>query len=151
GLEPRAEHRMKTAFVEHTLDFGGRVLRETAHYQQRDGTYPDTFAGANDFEERHNGTAFALYLQDRMGFTDKLLVTPGIRVEHFEFRRVVLRQSVSGIVQDTYDEGSSSVNGVVPGIGAIYGTKTANVFGGLHVGFAPPRVTSAISPNGLPP
>ncbi len=151
GLEPRAEHRMKTAFVEHTIDFGGRVLRENAHYQQRGGTYPDTFSGSNDFEEKHDGTAFAAYLQDRMGFTDRLLVTPGIRVEHFEFRRVVLRQSVNGIVQDTYNEGTSSVNGVVPGVGMIYGTKSANVFGGFHVGFAPPRVTSAISPSGTPP
>jgi Fe(3+) dicitrate transport protein len=33
----------------------------------------------------------------------------------------------------------------------IYGTKAANVFGGTHVGFAPPRVTSSISPSGVPP
>src|SRR5262249_28607059 len=44
-----------------------------------------------------------------------------------------------------------AVNGVIPGVGMIFGTKQANVFGGVHVGFAPPRVTSSISPNGLPP
>jgi Fe(3+) dicitrate transport protein len=151
GIEPRAEHRFKTAFIEHTLDFGGRVLRETAHYQTRGGTYPDTFAGSNDNEEKHYGTGLAAYVQDRISFTPKLLITPGIRVEHHEFRRVLLRQQVNGITQDTYDEGTSSVNGVVPGIGIIYGTKEANVFAGLHKGFAPPRVTSAISPNGTTP
>lgn len=150
GLEPRAEHRMKTGFVEHTIDFGGRVLRETAHYQQRSGNYPDSYAGTLDFEEKHDATAFAGYLQDRMAFTDELLLTPGIRFEHEEFRRVVLRQAVQGQVQDTFDEGSKAVNGVIPGAGLTYGTKRANVFGGIHLGFAPPRVTSAISPRGVP-
>jgi outer membrane receptor protein involved in Fe transport len=79
-------------------------------------------------------------------------VTPGIRLEHYESRRIVLRQTVNGIVQDTYDETApNAVNGVVPGVGMIYGTKAATVFGGVHVGCAPPRVTSTLSPNGLPP
>ena len=148
GFEPRAEHRMKTGFVEHTIDFGGRVLRETAHYQQRSGLYPESFAGSNDFEEKHYGTAFAAYVSDRIAFTDKLLVTPGIRYEHETFRRVVLRQAGPNGIQDTYDAGDKTVNGVIPGIAIVYGTKTANVFAGVHVGYAPPRVTSAISPRG---
>src|SRR5262249_25659802 len=146
----RVEHRMNTAFVEHTLDFGGRVLHEDAHYQQRSGNYPQSYTGSLDFEEKHSGTAFAAYVQDRMAFTEALLVTPGIRFEHLEFQRTVLRQAVNNIVQDTFVEGTRSVNGVVPGIGMTAGTKRANVFGGMHVGFAPPRVTSAISPRGLP-
>jgi Fe(3+) dicitrate transport protein len=150
GLEPRAEHRARTGSVEHTFDFGGRVLRETAHYDQREGGYPDTYAGSSDFEERHTGTAFAVYLQDRIAFTPKLLVTPGIRFEHLELDRVVLRQAVSGVVQDAYNEGTQGVSGVVPGIGTTYGSKEATLFAGVHVGFAPPRVTSAISPRGLP-
>ncbi len=148
GFEPRAEHRMKTGSIAHTIDFGGRVLRETAHYQQRSGLYPESFAGSNDFEEKHYGTAFAAYVADRIAFTDKLLVTPGIRYEHEDFRRVVLRQPGPNGVQDTYDAGAKGVNGLIPGIGMIYGTKTASAFGGMHVGYAPPRVTSAISPKG---
>jgi Fe(3+) dicitrate transport protein len=150
GLEPRAEHRLKTDFVGHTLEFGGRVLREQAHYQQRLGDYPESFAGDNAFEERHVGTAFAAYLQDRMAFGEKLLVTPGVRYEHLEFTRTILRENVGSAVEDVFQQGDQSVNGVVPGVGIIYGTRQANVFGGMHVGFAPPRVTSAITAQGIP-
>ena len=150
GIEPRAEHRMKTGFVAHTIDFGGRVLRETSHYQQRAGTDPESFAGSNEYEEEHAGTAFAGYLQDRIAFRDDLLVTPGVRYEHAEVSRNVLRQNTSAGVVDLHQNGSSSIDGIVPGVGMIYGTKRANVFGGVHVGFAPPRITSAISPKGVP-
>jgi Fe(3+) dicitrate transport protein len=144
GLEPRFEHRFETAYVGHTLDFGGRVLRETASYQQRSGGYAETYAGSLDFAERHAGTAFAAYVQDRIAFTDRLLVTPGIRFEYLSFERVVQRQATG----DTFVPGDQSVSGVIPGIGMVYGTKTANVFGGMHRGFAPPRVTSSISARG---
>ncbi|HEY8079050.1 MAG TPA: TonB-dependent receptor [Labilithrix sp.] len=150
GLEPRAEHRVKTAGIGHTIDFGGRVEREQAHYSQRSGDYPESFAGSDDFEERHTGTAFAAYLQDRMAMTEKLLVTPGIRWEHFEFRRTIQRENVGTNVQDVFQQGSQSVNGVVPGIAGVYGTKDANLFAGFHVGFAPPRITSAITAQGVP-
>ena len=149
GFEPRAEHRMSTGTVGHTVDFGGRLLRETAHYRQGSGGYAETYAGSNDFEERHTGGAFAAYLQDRIAFRDDLLVTPGIRYEHLSFDRVVLRRTVGTTTRDVYDEGSKTVHGVIPGIGMVVGTRRFNLFGGLHLGFAPPRVTSAISANGI--
>lgn len=145
GVEPRFEHRFETAYVRHTLDFGGRLLRETASYQQRTGSYAETYVGSLDFAERHTGHAVAAYVQDRIAFTDRLLVTPGVRFEHLIFERVVLRQPSSG---DTYLAGDKTVSGVIPGIGMVYGTKDANVFGGMHRGFAPPRVTSSISARG---
>jgi Fe(3+) dicitrate transport protein len=42
------------------------------------------------------------------------------------------------------------VNGVIPGAGLVYGTKTAHVFGGIHLGFAPPRFASSVSVAGVP-
>lgn len=150
GLEPRVESRFRTAGIEHTLEYGGRVLRELAHYQQRAGTYSESFAGANQFEEKHAGTAFALHAQDRIAFTDRLLVTPGIRWEHLDFRRTILRQTQGNAVVDTFQQGDQSVNGVIPGVGIVAGTKASNVFGGIHYGFAPPRITSAISAQGTP-
>ena len=150
GFEPRFESKFSTGGITHTLAYGGRALRESAHYVQRSGTYPDSFAGSNDFEEKHQGTAFSGYVQDRVGITDRMLLTPGLRYEHFEFTRSVLRQNTGTVVEDTFNQGRSAVNGVVPGVGVLYGTKDLNVFGGVHLGFAPPRVASAISPKGIP-
>ena len=36
----------------------------------------------------------------------------------------------------------------VAGIGMIVGSRKAHIFGGIHVGWAPPRVTSSISSSG---
>lgn len=149
GLEPRFEHRTKTGAVEHTFDVGGRLLRESAHYEQRSGGYAETYAGSLDLVESHGGTAFAAYAQDRIAFRDDLIVTPGIRFEHLTFRRVIQRTPTSGGVADVYEEGTKDVNGVVPGIGMVYGRKERNAFAGFHVGYAPPRVTQSISPRGV--
>ena len=151
GIEPRLEARTHTGPIGHTFDVGARLLSETAHYQQRTGTSATSYSGSLDAEEKHRTLAFAGYLQDRIAFRDDLLVTPGVRFEHAEFHRVVLRQNQGpGITNDVDIEGDTSVNGVIPGIGMIYGTRRAHVFGGLHVGWAPPRVVSTISPKGTP-
>lgn len=144
GVEPRFEHRTRTWNASHTLDFGGRALRETAHYEQRDGGYPETYAGASEFEQRRRSYAFALYAQDRMAFGDRLLVTPGIRLEHVSAETFTLRDAGA----DTYGTGTKPSTGVIPGVGMVYGDKRANVFGNMHYGFAPPRITSSISARG---
>lgn len=150
GFEPRFEHRMQTGSVGHTIELGGRVLRESAHYQDRRGDYPESFSGEARSEEKHSGLAFAGYLQDRIALRDDLLVTPGIRVEHLTSKRTILRRENGLTAQDVFFEGSSDVNGVIPGIGAIYGTRRAHVFGGMHLGFAPPRFASSVSVAGVP-
>ncbi len=150
GFEPRFEHRVKTGNVGHTFEFGGRVLRESAHYQDRRGDYPESFSGDARSEEKHRGLAFAGYLQDRIALRDDLLVTPGIRVEHLTSNRTILRQENGATSRDVFLDGSSDVNGIIPGIGAIYGSKTTHAFGGMHLGFAPPRFGSSVSVAGIP-
>ena len=150
GVEPRFEHRMKTGDVSHTIEFGGRVLRESAHYQDRHGNYPESFAGELQSEEKHSGVAFAGYIQDRIALSDELLLTPGVRVEHLSATRTILRRQSGTSSQDVFLEGSSDVNGFIPGVGVVYGTKKAHAFGGMHLGFAPPRFASSVSVAGVP-
>jgi Fe(3+) dicitrate transport protein len=146
GIEPKLEQRFATGPVGHTTETGLRLLGETAHYQQRTGQTPTSYSGALDAEERHRSIALAVYAQDRIAFRDDLLVTPGVRVEHAAFHRLAMRQGD----QDVQTAGDTSVTGLIPGVGIIYGTRRAHVFGGVHVGWAPPRVTTAISPKGTP-
>ncbi len=146
GLEPRFETRFSTGAVAHTLEYGGRVLGETAHYQQRTGQSPTSWSGTLDAEETHRTIAAAAYAQDRIAFRDDLLVTPGLRFEHASFHKLQLRVND----RDVSYPGDTSSNGLIPGVGIIYGSRTAHAFSGLHVGWAPPRITSAISPKGEP-
>ncbi|HWL85191.1 MAG TPA: TonB-dependent receptor, partial [Polyangiaceae bacterium] len=148
GVEPRLEERLHTGDVDHTFDIGARLLFERAHYQQRTGDFPTSQAGALMLEEFHSTGALAAYVQDRIAFREDLLVTPGLRVEHAEFERDITRQGSGSTVTDRTVTGGSSATGVIPGIGMIYGSRNAHVFGGLHVGWAPPRVTSSVSPKG---
>lgn len=148
GLEPRAELRFATGPVGHTLSTGARVLVEAAQYEERAGESPRSEAGALLLDERHRSLAFAAYAQDRIAFRDDLLVTPGVRVEHARFFRDILRRPGGAGARDVDAQGESDVTAVVPGIGLVVGTPRAHAFAGVHVGFAPPRVTSAIGPQG---
>ncbi len=150
GFEPRFEHRFRTLGFGHTLDFGGRVLTESAHYQQRTGTTSSSYSGSLDYEERHRTLALAGYVQDRIAVRDDLLVTPGVRFERADLTRTITRQNSGAGVEDVSIDGSNLSWGVIPGLGMVYGQRNFNVFAGLHEGWGPPRITAAVVPNGRP-
>jgi len=143
GVEPRLEWRVATGEISHTLNVGARLLYETAHYEQRTGSTPTSDAGTLDYVFDHSTWAFATYAEDRLEVRDWLLVTPGIRFEEAHFSSNVSRE---GDV-DTSQPAGGWATGVIPGIGMVAGAPKANVYAGMHVGWAPPRVTSPISPN----
>jgi Fe(3+) dicitrate transport protein len=144
GVEPRLEWRTRTGALGHTLGAGARLLYETAHYEQRSGASPSSDAGTLDYVFDHSSWAGAAYAEDRIEVRDWLLVTPGVRFEEASFTSDVARQGGQDVSQPTRN-GTSG--GVVPGIGLVAGTPSANVYAGTHVGWAPPRVTSPISPK----
>jgi Fe(3+) dicitrate transport protein len=70
----------------------------------------------------------------------KLTVSPGVRVENIEYERVN-RLNPLVLIQ-----GNADVSEVIPGIGVTYELAPSFVaYGGVHRGFAPPRVEDAIS------
>jgi Fe(3+) dicitrate transport protein len=146
GFEPRLETHFRTGTVGHKLEYGARVLGETAKYEQRSGAMPDSDSGALQSEETHRTVAEAAYVQDTMSFRENLLVTPGVRIEHADFHKIVLRQANL----DVNLPGNISSTGVIPGVGMIYGSRDNHVFGGIHLGWQPPRVASSFAPNGTP-
>ncbi|MRG94430.1 TonB-dependent receptor family protein [Polyangium spumosum] len=148
GVEPRLEHRFETGRVRHTITAGVRGHVETADRKQLLGDTPTSEAGALEFREHYRTWAVAAYAQDRVAFRDDLLVTPGVRVEYAASGRSVDRTQESGAPRDVSIRGDSDAVAVMPGIGMVYGSPRLNVFGGVHVGYAPPRVSSAISPTG---
>jgi Fe(3+) dicitrate transport protein len=145
GVEPRFEWRTSTGDIGHTLNFGARFLYETAHYEQRSGNTPTSDDGTLDYVFDHSSWAFATYAEDRLEVRDWLLVTPGVRFEEAYFTSDVSRQADIDVSPPQTNGGS--VNGVVPGIGIVAGTPKVNVYAGMHVGWAPPRITSPIAPK----
>lgn len=153
GVEPRLSYRFTTGSVEHSLDAGARFLTETANRQQRRGETPLSEAGALLSDEENGTLAVAGYVQDRIAFTENLLVTPGIRFEYASSKRSIRRTLVQTVPRDVSKdvaiEGTSSLFQPIPGLGLVVGTPRLHGFGGLHLGFAPPRLTTAIRDNGV--
>jgi len=149
GIEPRLEHRFDTAGIRHTLQVGARVLGETGRQRQYRTDAPSSDAGDQIADESNRTIALAAYLQDRLAFREDLLVTPGVRVEHGQQRRTIRRRAVGGVPQDVFVQGDSDFTSVMPGIGMTAGKSAAHFFGGVHAGFAPPRVSQAVTSGGL--
>jgi Fe(3+) dicitrate transport protein len=149
GVEPKLEHLLNTGPVGHTFDVGVRFLAESGHRAERAGETPTSDAGALLLDEDHHTYAFSGYVHDRMAFRSWLIVTPGFRIEHAQYVRNVNRAVTTTVPQDTNVEGGSFVTGVVPGLGMVLGPPSAHAFGGIHVGFAPPRVTTALATTGV--
>jgi len=148
GLENILEHGFATGPVDHKMIAGVRVMAEGALRRQTTGNLKDSVSGAVTTDERASTLALAAYLQDRIAFRDDLLVTPGVRVEHAAYSRRFVRDRVNGTPTDVDVEGTSSTTAVLPGIGMVMGTPRLNVFGGVHAGFAPPRIASSITSTG---
>ena len=149
GVEPRLTYRFTTGAVGHTLDAGARFLTESAAREQRAGETPLSEAGASRTAEDSSTIAIAGYAQDRIAFTDYLLVTPGFRFEYAASTRTIRRAIVNNEPRDVSIEGASNVIAPIPGIGIVAGTPRLHGFGGLHLGFAPPRLATAINDGGI--
>lgn len=143
GLEPRLTAKFPTGPIQHTLDGGLRILTEGAQLDEFDGR-AGSFEGVLDASEDHQSIAFAAYVQDRMAPTPWLVVTPGVRLEYARFLRNV--EITAGGGQG--GTGDSDVVTVIPGLGATMGVAEFHTFAGIHVGFAPPRISTAIGVRG---
>jgi Fe(3+) dicitrate transport protein len=148
GIEPRLEHRFSTGKVRHTLTAGVRLHGETAERLQFISKIQTSNTGDLESEEHNRTFAFAAYAQDRIAFRDDLLVTPGIRLETIDSKRRIRPAILVNSVQDIWIDGTSTNTAVMPGIGIVGGSPRLNVFGGVHIGYAPPRVSAAILANG---
>lgn len=148
GIEPRLDVRATTGPIRHTITAGVRFHAEFAQRNQSITDFTTAEAGALETRETHRTLAFSAYAQDRIAFTDWLLVTPGLRFELAGYDRATLREPVDGVPTDVDLRGTSTAIGAIPGIGMVLGTTDINGFGGIHLGWAPPRVSAAITPEG---
>jgi Fe(3+) dicitrate transport protein len=149
GIEPRLEHRVETGGVRHRIIVGTRFMVDTARRRLSRGVSPTAESGDLLTDDTTSILGMAAYLQDRIAFRDDLLVTPGVRVEHSRSHRTARRVvDPDGTIHDVDLEGESAATGVMPGIGMVFGKPVWNLFGGIHSGYSPPRVSQSITPTG---
>ncbi|MEJ7731596.1 MAG: TonB-dependent receptor [Polyangiaceae bacterium] len=149
AIEPRLEQRLVTGPLAHRVVVGARFFGETGERAARRGESRTSYAGALESLETARTYAFAAYLEDEIAVRDYLLVSPGVRYEYATQRRHIERAFVEGAPRDVAIVGDSDVSEVMPGIGLVLGRRHTHAFAGVHVGFAPPRLTSAIGADGI--
>ncbi len=137
--------------IRNTLDAGIRYVGERMDDQQLEGGSFNARTGALRDDEDRYGHAFSAFLQNRFFLTPRLTFTPGVRLEHYDYERHILRGLVSGVATNLDRRAGDGVTKAVPGLGvAFQAAQPVSLFAGVHRGFAPPRVKDAITSAGQP-
>jgi len=149
GVEPRLELEGPTGPISHAASVGLRVLGERAQLDEEDAPSAQAKGGTPASAESHRSIAFSGYVLDRLGFADDhVLVTPGVRIEHVRSERAVERVRTAGGSVAVAERTTSDDTAFIPGVGLTAGTPRAHAFGGVHVGYAPPRLAAGAGPGG---
>jgi len=145
GFEPRISTRFFTGTLRNHIDAGIRILYERAFEQRVNGKTADAISGNLQEDEIRTGYATSAFVQNKFLVSNRITFTAGLRSESFFYERTILRLRNN----DTLIEAQSQVHAIIPGAGFNYGLSEAvDIFGGIHRGFAPPRIKDAISNSG---
>lgn len=153
GIEPRVSYNFTAGKIKNELEGGMRFMYERAFEKRIDGDRKNASSGTLRDDEIRTGYATSFFVQNRFKVTEKLSVTAGARTELFNYERDIFRGrfNIGGtnVLRDTSIVSNSNVFAVKPGVGFNYKIiNTVGIFGGVHRGFAPPRVKDAISNSG---
>ena len=126
-----------------TLTAGARVHVEQQDRRQENGATPTARSGTIVENNERATDAYSAFVQQRLTM-GRLAVTPGVRVEHVRNGRTNrLANGGTGVT------GEAQLTQWIPGVGAAYSlTAEILLFGGLHRGFAPPRVEDLVTNAG---
>lgn len=137
------ESRVNVEYGLGTFTGGVRAHIERQDRRQENGPLPTSRSGMLVEDNARRTDAVSGFVQQRIAL-GRLAVTPGVRLERVENERTNrLANSGAGAT------GQATVTQVIPGVGAAYSLNDATLFfGGIHRGFAPPRVEDIISNAG---
>ena len=127
------------------LNAGGRYVHEKAEDRRIDGDSFDARDGRLRDGEFRYGDAVAGYVQERVFLGSRVILSPGLRFEHYEYERDIYRLGNADVSRRRGD----TVSQAIPGLGvSVRASEMLTLFGGVHRGFAPPRTKEAITGAG---
>jgi len=147
GAETRLQATFRFArWWRNELDVGIRALGERGLLRVLVGRGENARSGDLMSEEQRDGLALAGYVQERAILFDRLHIVGGARLETYAYERRFRRveEPSTGRPVDVDSSGRGTAFAVIPGVSVSYVTPVATVFGGIHRGYAPPRVSVAV-------
>lgn len=121
-------------------EFGLRLMKEEADDKRIRATRAQDRTGINDRHIEDSAESIAGYVQNRIILSNRLTVTPGLRIESYEQTRKVLTQN-----NESADTRNTEV---LPGIGATFQlVPEAQLYGGVYKAFSP--ASNGVALDGL--
>ncbi|MFO7552245.1 MAG: TonB-dependent receptor, partial [Haliea sp.] len=140
GVETRLTLDHELLGIASEAEFGLRFMQEESDDTRIRATRAADRTGINDRHRIDSADSVAAYVQNRMQLSDRLALTPGLRVESYEQTRRVLTDNNASV--------DTSNTEVLPGVGATYElTDTAQLYGGVYRAFSP--ASNGVALDGL--
>ena len=149
GIDSRLFQKHASFGLQNDLEVGVKLQSEIQkRRQERYSSYTNYTSGTGmsviENQERRAQAASA-FASNRTQISERLAVTPIVRVEQINYERNLFVTSSSA----TPRSGDTNFTEFVPGIGATYELDgSSQLYGGVHKGFSPPRVEDAINGTG---
>lgn len=140
GAETRLSVAHQLAGMTADTEFGFRVMTEESNDTRIRATRQQDRTGVNDRHRIDSADSVAAYVQSRIELTERLAVTPGLRVEDYEQKQLILTQNNASA--------STSNTEFLPGVGATFDvTPAAQIYGGVYRAFSP--ASNGVALDGL--
>ena len=142
GLDSRLHVNYDGFGVKNEAEIGIRLHSDKLNNQKvRSKTDPNARSGDLTTDDTQEAQGIAFYGQNRFILSERVAITPGLRIETYDQSR---KNELTGL------SGESSTTEVMPGIGATWQlAPQAQLFAGAFKGFSPAMVATAISGAGV--
>jgi len=140
GIESRLSFDQQLFGYAAASEVGLRLMEEESNDTRIRATRAADRSGNNDRHIVDSATSVAGYAQSRIQLTDELAVTPGLRIESYEQKRVILT--------DNNSQAKTTNTELLPGVGLTYElTAQAQLYGGVYRAFSP--ASNGVALDGL--
>jgi len=129
GIESRLSVEHQLAGLNSSSEFGLRLMSEESDDQRIAATRAADRSGTLAAHLQDSADSVAAYAQSRIELTKQLAVTPGVRIESYEQKRLNLLQN--------NNEAKTTNTEVLPGVGFTYSLDNNQLYGGLYRAFSP--------------
>lgn len=130
GIESRLTLDHRWFDLENEAEFGVRLMTEESDDRRIRATRASNRTGINDRHIIDSADSIAGYATNRLQITDRLAITPGLRIESYRQKRKVLTENDASA--------TTSNSELLPGLGATFTVNpSAQVFGGVYRAFSP--------------